>query len=218
MNFVLFVSRVNWEDELHSSINANKSNIHGNLSTPHEPSTIAISQDQIMQGNETIAENMDFIWEERRKYIYYYSFSMLIVLYLVFQRSFAFFHMCLKASRNLHDKLFRGITRATMYFFNTNPSGRILNRFSKDIGSIDTTLPVALMDCLLVSREQIQFFFLRVRWIDDWLFETFFLSQKAKCRASKMFEYKIVFRMSAFQWIRCYNDKSMINFDVLYNY
>lgn len=108
-----------------------------------------------------IAENMDLIWEERHKYIYYYSFSMLIVLYLVFQRSFAFFQMCLKASRNLHDKLFRGITRATMYFFNTNPSGRILNRFSKDIGSIDTTLPVALMDCLLVSRTNNYFIFVR---------------------------------------------------------
>lgn len=110
----------------------------------------------MVQENESLpnAENIDLIWEERNKYnYYYYSFSMLIVVFLVFLRSFVFFQMCLKASRNLHDKLFRGITRATMYFFNTNPSGRILNRFSKDIGSIDTTLPVALMDCLLVSKE-----------------------------------------------------------------
>lgn len=89
----------------------------------------------------------------RHTYILTYSIAMLIVLYLVFQRSFAFFQMCLRASRHLHDKLFRGITRASMYFFNTNTSGRILNRFSKDIGSIDTTLPVALMDCLLVSNK-----------------------------------------------------------------
>lgn len=124
----------------------NKSDIHRNLTT--------IELESIMEErNESIpiVESLE-TQEERHKYIYCYSFSMLIVLYLVFQRSFAFFQMCLKASRNLHDKLFRGITRATMYFFNTNPSGRILNRFSKDIGSIDTTLPVALMDCLLVSE------------------------------------------------------------------
>lgn len=150
INFIIHFLRVNWEDQLRSN-HPNKSDIPRNLSTQLESSTSAIS-DRTALGNESIpiAENMEAIWDERHKYIYYYSFSMMIVLYLVFQRSFAFFIMCLKASRNLHDKLFRGITRATMYFFNTNPSGRILNRFSKDIGSIDTTLPVALMDCLLV--------------------------------------------------------------------
>lgn len=94
----------------------------------------------------------DHIWEERNRYITTYSIAMLVVLYLVFQRSFAFFQMCLVASRRLHDTLFRGITRGMMHFFNTNPSGRILNRFSKDIGNVDTILPVALMDCLLVSN------------------------------------------------------------------
>lgn len=125
-----------------------------NISKRNESfTTITPVPDTNLQGNESIPilENNELIRKERQDYIYYYSLSMLIVLYLVFQRSFAFFQMCLKASRNLHDKLFRGITRATMYFFNTNTSGRILNRFSKDIGSIDTTLPVALMDCLLVS-------------------------------------------------------------------
>lgn len=51
----------------------------------------------------------------------------------------------------LHDKLFRGVTRAAMVFFNNNPSGRILNRFSRDIGNIDALLPTSLIDCLSVS-------------------------------------------------------------------
>lgn len=33
-----------------------------------------------------------------------------------------------------------------MRFFDTNPSGRILNRFSKDMGATDELLPKALLD------------------------------------------------------------------------
>jgi ABC-type multidrug transport system fused ATPase/permease subunit len=59
--------------------------------------------------------------------------------------------MCLRVAINLHDMLFRGVTRATMWFFNQNSSGRILNRFSKDVGTIDSNLPVVIVDCLQVN-------------------------------------------------------------------
>jgi len=59
--------------------------------------------------------------------------------------------MCLRASMHLHDKLFRGVTQTFMQFFNRNSSGRILNRFSRDIGLIDTNLPMALVDTVIVS-------------------------------------------------------------------
>jgi ATP-binding cassette subfamily C (CFTR/MRP) protein 4 len=38
------------------------------------------------------------------------------------------------------------ILNTPMAFFNHHPSGRILNRFSKDIGSIDESLPASLMN------------------------------------------------------------------------
>lgn len=47
--------------------------------------------------------------------------------------------------------LYEGVVRAKMLFFNRNSSGRVLNRFSKDIGSIDNFLPVVLVDTLIVS-------------------------------------------------------------------
>lgn len=36
------------------------------------------------------------------------------------------------------------------YFFNTNPSGRILNRFSKDMGQIDEMLPAVMIDVIQI--------------------------------------------------------------------
>ncbi|XP_065085907.1 ATP-binding cassette sub-family C member 4-like [Ochlerotatus camptorhynchus] len=89
----------------------------------------------------------------REQYLLIYSGAMTVMLCLSLNRSFSFFYLCLRASIRLHDQLFRGITRATMYFFNTNPSGRILNRFSRDIGCIDIFLPSAMMDCILFFVE-----------------------------------------------------------------
>lgn len=58
--------------------------------------------------------------------------------------------LAMKASQNLHNCMYRGVTRATMYFFNTNPSGRILNRFSKDMGQIDEILPAVMIDVIQI--------------------------------------------------------------------
>lgn len=81
-------------------------------------------------------------------------YSGLIALTLLLSvNSFAFFEMCLRASLNLHASLYQGISRATMYFFNTNSSGRVINRFSKDIGLIDAGLPVVMIDSLYFFLE-----------------------------------------------------------------
>ncbi|OMO92328.1 hypothetical protein COLO4_17672 [Corchorus olitorius] len=43
----------------------------------------------------------------------------------------------LYAARRLHDAMLGSILRAPMVFFHTNPLGRIINRFAKDLGDID---------------------------------------------------------------------------------
>ncbi|VAH36682.1 unnamed protein product [Triticum turgidum subsp. durum] len=48
----------------------------------------------------------------------------------------------LRAAKRLHDYMLRSILRAPMVFFHTNPLGRIINRFSKDLGDIDRNLAV----------------------------------------------------------------------------
>lgn len=56
----------------------------------------------------------------------------------------------MKASTHLHNLMYQGVTRATMFFFNTNPSGRILNRFSKDMGQVDEILPSVMIDVIQI--------------------------------------------------------------------
>lgn len=106
----------------------------------------------VLQENQTIEANSAASHEdERQRYILIYTILIGFFVYLILQRTFSFFYVCLRISMNLHDRMFRGLTRATMQFFSNNPSGRILNRFSKDIGVVDSTLPMALIDCLVVS-------------------------------------------------------------------
>lgn len=45
------------------------------------------------------------------------------------------------SARTLHEKMLQRIMRAPMAFFDTTPLGRIVNRFSKDVYTIDESLP-----------------------------------------------------------------------------
>ncbi|XP_034175482.2 putative multidrug resistance-associated protein lethal(2)03659 isoform X2 [Osmia lignaria lignaria] len=93
-------------------------------------------------------------WEgpiSREVCMYLYSGLIVCTIVITLTRSFSFFSACMKASTKLHDRMFRCISRATMRFFNTNPSGRVLNRFSKDMGAIDEVLPMALIDCVQIG-------------------------------------------------------------------
>merc|ERR1719193_1227616 len=48
---------------------------------------------------------------------------------------------CVKAALVLHERLLDSVMRLPMSFFDTNPSGRVMNRFSKEIDVLDNTLP-----------------------------------------------------------------------------
>ncbi|XP_073844740.1 probable multidrug resistance-associated protein lethal(2)03659 [Musca autumnalis] len=83
--------------------------------------------------------------------IYIFSAINVAVIFFALMRGIMFFNMASKSSTRLHNNMFVSVTRASMYFFNTNPAGRILNRFSKDMGQVDEILPQVLLDVIQIS-------------------------------------------------------------------
>ncbi|KAM4788295.1 ATP-binding cassette sub-family C member 4 isoform 8-T8 [Cyanocitta cristata] len=61
-------------------------------------------------------------------------------------RSLLVFRVLVNSGQNLHNKMFQSILKAPVLFFDRNPIGRILNRFSKDIGHLDDLLPLTFLD------------------------------------------------------------------------
>lgn len=51
----------------------------------------------------------------------------------------------LQATTNMHNAMVKGVIRAKILFYDSNPSGRIIQRFSKDIGIMDNALPLLLV-------------------------------------------------------------------------
>jgi ATP-binding cassette subfamily C (CFTR/MRP) protein 4 len=83
-------------------------------------------------------------WTEA--YIYGYTAIVLSIFGVALLRTFIFYNMCLRNSECLHNSALAALIHASMDFFEANPSGRILNRFSKDMDVIDDHLPRTMLD------------------------------------------------------------------------
>uniref|UniRef100_A0A670YD93 ATP binding cassette subfamily C member 10 n=1 Tax=Pseudonaja textilis TaxID=8673 RepID=A0A670YD93_PSETE len=59
-------------------------------------------------------------------------------------RAFLFACGTIHAATVIHNRLLRRVMKATMTFFDTTPTGRILNRFSSDLYCVDDSLPFIL--------------------------------------------------------------------------
>ncbi|XP_066260610.1 ATP-binding cassette sub-family C member 4-like [Euwallacea similis] len=79
-----------------------------------------------------------------------YTIIMATTIVVVIFRSVYFFSICIRASYRLHSRMLESVVLATMNFFHQNTSGRILNRFSKDLSHVDEILPEAFIDTLQI--------------------------------------------------------------------
>ncbi|KAJ8684206.1 hypothetical protein QAD02_019998, partial [Eretmocerus hayati] len=82
--------------------------------------------------------------------IYIYAGILIICSILCILRNYLVIRICMQASQRLHKEMFSNLLHATMSFFNKNPSGRILNRFSKDTGSMDELLSRNLTEAVQI--------------------------------------------------------------------
>ncbi|EHA21199.1 hypothetical protein ASPNIDRAFT_213454 [Aspergillus niger ATCC 1015] len=75
------------------------------------------------------------------KYIgIYLAFGLGSSLLVILQNLILWIFCSIEASRKLHERMAFAIFRSPMSFFETTPSGRILNRFSSDVYRIDEVL------------------------------------------------------------------------------
>ncbi|KAH8413402.1 hypothetical protein KR009_010872 [Drosophila setifemur] len=81
-----------------------------------------------------------------------YIFSGINIALVIFAllRTILFFSMSMHSSTQLHNSMFQGVSRTALYFFHSNPSGRILNRFAMDLGQVDEVLPAVMLDCIQI--------------------------------------------------------------------
>eukprot|EP00210_Caulerpa_lentillifera_P008112 g7746.t1 len=77
------------------------------------------------------------------------------VVVTVYLATFAAYGFLVQGSTSLHRQMTRRVICAPLAFFHRNPTGRILNRFSKDTGIQDNDLPRVATDLLQLTLKVI---------------------------------------------------------------
>ncbi|XP_029065756.1 multidrug resistance-associated protein 4 isoform X1 [Monodon monoceros] len=94
-----------------------------------------------VNGQGNVTEKLDLY-----RYLGIYSGLTVSAVLFGIARSLLVFYVLVSSSQTLHNQMFESILRAPVLFFDRNPTGRILNRFSKDIGHMDDLLPLTFLD------------------------------------------------------------------------
>ena len=65
-------------------------------------------------------------------------------------RAAVFLNALINSSKHLHNSMLSAVLRAPVLFFDNNPIGRVLNRFSRDIGIMDELLPDEFLNAVQI--------------------------------------------------------------------
>jgi len=77
-----------------------------------------------------------------------YGYLVGAAIVFAFIRAHGFLLASLRCSERLHDNMVVAVLQAPVLFFDSNPVGRIMNRFSKDVGCMDEVLTKAFLTSL----------------------------------------------------------------------
>ncbi|CAF0952960.1 unnamed protein product [Rotaria sp. Silwood1] len=131
-----------------------------------------------MLGSEALydfANNWLALWSGKSKneqrssfYAYVYLGVIFATLIVALIRAGYMFLIMLCGSTYFHNRMLKGILYTSLRFFESNPSGRILNRASKDQQVLDESLPLALIDTmqyLLMTLGSIAIIGMTNKWV-----------------------------------------------------
>eukprot|EP00057_Strongylocentrotus_purpuratus_P027802 XP_011682276.1 PREDICTED: multidrug resistance-associated protein 5 [Strongylocentrotus purpuratus] len=109
------------------------------------------------QGNSSGLEGDEMSLSEDANLGFYalvYAVSLAVVFVVAGLKSLIYMKLTMRSSSTLHNRLFERVVRSPMRFFDTTPTGHILNRFSKDMDEVDVMLPVnvdiAVMNTMVI--------------------------------------------------------------------
>ncbi|CAF0837577.1 unnamed protein product [Brachionus calyciflorus] len=94
---------------------------------------------------------INLIYDNRTSSYHIYIILVAVSFIVVTVRSIAFFMLCVSNSKNTYQKLFSSVRDTCIRFFDLNPIGRILNRFSKDTNNMDEMLTLYLYEFCQVA-------------------------------------------------------------------
>nr|UEO57356.1 ABCC2 [Conogethes punctiferalis] len=115
-------------------------------------------------------------WLTTGQHLWIYGGAVLTIIVFAQLRIITFVVTCVRASQNIHDKVFKNLIMAVKLFFDSSPSGRILNRFSKDLGAVDELLPRSMLETLQMYLSMISVLVLNAVALPWTLIPTFFLA------------------------------------------
>uniref|UniRef100_A0A183KAZ5 Multidrug resistance-associated protein lethal(2)03659 n=1 Tax=Schistosoma curassoni TaxID=6186 RepID=A0A183KAZ5_9TREM len=138
-------------------------------------------------------------WNWDDNYVNMYIIIILTILLVFFStaRTLLFFKQMTCVAERLHELMVKACLSTRILFFESNLSGKILNRFSKDIGIIDDLLPTNTFE------------FLHVRWNHYWaIFPAIILSilfwvirGRYMCLSRELRRLEAIARTPVLSWI-----------------
>nr|XP_057929330.1 ATP-binding cassette sub-family C member 10 isoform X2 [Doryrhamphus excisus] len=129
-----------WISELKNTSGVNNSS-WGVLTAPH---LLLFSSGGLMSSLSLPQASSANLSSEVRFYLTVYGCFATANTVFTAIRAFLFAYGTICAATVIHKRLLNRVLKATMTFFDTTPLGRILNRFSSDLYSVDDSLPFIL--------------------------------------------------------------------------
>ncbi|CAD6187498.1 unnamed protein product [Caenorhabditis auriculariae] len=96
-----------------------------------------------------------------------YGVSLVVLFLSGLFKAVVFVKVSLNAATKLHNSMFTSLIRGATSFFDSTPSGRILNRFSKDMDEIDVKLPFTA-EVFLQNMITCLGFLMVIAWVFPW--------------------------------------------------